>query len=105
MSDIPAHLLHILDLARWAPSGDNTQPWRFEILGDEHVLVHGLDTRDHVVYDLDGHASQLAVGALLETLAIAATLEGRRAHIERRPDTPETHLLFDVRFQQESRLS
>lgn len=96
---IPQHLYRILDLARWAPSGDNTQPWRFEILGDEHVLVHGLDTRDHVVYDLDGHASQLAVGALLETLAIAATGEGRQARIRRRPDTPDDHLLIDVEFE------
>ena len=93
---IPDHLYRIFDLARWAPSGDNTQPWRFEVLGDEHVLVHGLDTRDHVVYDLDGHASQLAVGALLETLAIAATGEGRQVRIRRRPDTPDDHLLIDV---------
>lgn len=96
---IPEHIHRILDLARWAPSGDNTQPWKFEILGDEHVLVHGFDTRDHIVYDLDGHASQLAVGALLETLTIAASGEGRQAHISRRPDTPETHLLFDVQFE------
>ena len=104
MADLPAHLARILDLARWAPSGDNTQPWRFEVLGDEHVLVHGFDTRDHVVYDLDGHASQLAVGALLETLAIAATTEGRRAEITRRPDTPDTHLLFDVSFTRDEAL-
>ena len=52
----------ILDLARWAPSGDNTQPWRFEISGDLQVVVHGFDTRDHCVYDLRGHASQLALG-------------------------------------------
>lgn len=97
--NIPNHLHRILDLARWAPSGDNTQPWKFEILGDEHVLVHGFDTRDHIVYDLDGHASQLAVGALLETLSIAASSEGMQAHIARRPDTPETHLLFDVQFE------
>ncbi len=93
------HLERILDLARWAPSGDNTQPWRFEVLGDEHVLVHGFDTRDKVVYDLDGRASQLALGALLETLVIAAGTEGRQARVERRPQTPETHLLFDVYFQ------
>lgn len=93
------HLERILDLARWAPSGDNTQPWRFEVLGDEHVLVHGFDTRDHVVYDLDGRASQLALGALLETLVIAASTEGRQARVERRPQTPETHLLFDVYFR------
>jgi len=92
----PPHLCRILELARWAPSGDNTQPWRFEVLGEEHLLVHGFDTRDHVVYDLDGHASQLAVGALLETLAISATTEGRRADIHRRPSCSDTHLEYDV---------
>lgn len=97
-------LIRILDRARWAPSGDNTQPWRFEILADDHVLVYGFDTRDHCVYDLDGHASQLAVGALLETMRIAATDEGLRAHVERRKDTPETHLLIDVRFEVDTSL-
>lgn len=105
MTAIPAHIERILDLARWAPSGDNTQPWRFEVLGEEHVLVHGLDTRDHVVYDLDGRASQLAIGALLETMAIAASTQGRTASIQRRPDTPETHLLFDVHFRRETGLA
>ena len=88
----------ILDLARWAPSGDNTQPWRFEIIADDHVLIHGLDTRHDCVYDLEGHASQLAHGALLETLRIAATGHGLRADWTRRPDTPDTHLLYDVRL-------
>lgn len=66
-------LLHILDRARWAPSGDNTQPWRFEIVADDCVIVHGHDTRDHVLYDFDGHPSHIAHGALLETLRIAAS--------------------------------
>lgn len=102
MRPIPDHLERILNLARWAPSGDNTQPWRFEILGDEHLLVHGFDTRDHVVYDLDGHASQLSVGALLETIITAASNEGRQTYITRRPNTPEDHLLFDVCFEQDT---
>ena len=102
---LPLHLQRILDLARWAPSGDNTQPWQFEILGNEHILVHGFDTRDHVVYDLDGHASQLAVGALLETLCIAASTVGRTAAIQRRTNTAETHLMFDVRLQPEAPLA
>ncbi len=95
----------ILERARWAPSGDNTQPWRFEILGEHHLLVHGFDTRDHVVYDLDGRPSQLAVGALLETIAIAASAEGYACDIDRRPDTPETHLLIDVRLERDNQLS
>lgn len=68
----------ILDLARWAPSGDNTQPWRFEIRSDFEVIVHAHDTRDHVVYDLDGWASQVSHGALIETLSLAATRFGLR---------------------------
>lgn len=102
MAHITPALYRILDLARWAPSGDNTQPWKFEILGPEHVLIHGFDTRDHVVYDLDGHASQLALGGLLETLAIATTTEGYTAHISRRTNTPDTHLLIDVHFESSS---
>ena len=66
-------LTRILDLARWAPSGDNTQPWRFEAVDDHHIRVHGFDTRDHVLYDYDGHPSHIAHGALLETLRIAAS--------------------------------
>jgi hypothetical protein len=66
-------LTRILDLARWAPSGDNTQPWRFEIVDDHTIRVHGTDTRDHVLYDFEGHASHIAHGALLETLRIAAS--------------------------------
>lgn len=88
----------ILDLARWAPSGDNTQPWRFQIVADDHVVVHGFDTRDHCVYDLDGHASQLSIGAMLETLRIAATGYGLRAMISRRRETPDSHPLFDVKL-------
>ena len=66
-------LSHILDLARWAPSGDNTQPWRFEIVDDHLIRVHGSDTRDHILYDYDGHPSHIAHGALLETMRIAAS--------------------------------
>lgn len=79
---------HILDLARWAPSGDNTQPWRFEIRSERHLVIHGFDTRDQVVYDLQGCASQLALGGLLETLEIAAQGRGWRCEIRRRVDLP-----------------
>ena len=69
----------VLELARWAPSGDNTQPWRFEITSDSSALVHAFDTRDHCVYDLDGCASRLSHGALLETIALASTRFGCRS--------------------------
>lgn len=89
----------ILDLARWAPSGDNTQPWRFQIVDERHVVIHGFDTRDHCVYDLDGHPSQISLGALLETISIAASAHGLQLQVQRRLDSPETKPTFDVHFQ------
>lgn len=89
----------ILDQARWAPSGDNTQPWRFEVVSEDHVRVHGSDTREHCVYDLDGHPSQVAHGALLETLAIAASGFGLRATVRRDTDTPDAKPVYDVTLE------
>jgi nitroreductase len=88
----------ILDLARWAPSGDNTQPWRFAIDAADRVTVFGRDTRAHCVYDLDGHASQVSIGALLETMSLAATRFGLATHIEHRSASPDDAPVFDVTF-------
>lgn len=88
----------VLDLARWAPSGDNTQPWRFEYVDDRQVVLHGFDTRDHCVYDLDGRPSQLSLGALIETIAIAATTLGLSARFTRRSDAPDITPTFDIEF-------
>ncbi|KAG2375190.1 hypothetical protein C9374_010194 [Naegleria lovaniensis] len=63
---------NILDVARWAPSGDNMQTWKFEIKSDKEFIVHAYDTRDHCVYDLDGHGSHMGLGALLECIDIAS---------------------------------
>lgn len=88
----------ILDLARWAPSGDNTQPWRFRILSDHALVVVGHDTREHCVYDLDGRPSQIAIGGMLETLRLAATVHGLRTEVQRRSESPEIAPVFDVRL-------
>jgi hypothetical protein len=85
----------VLDLARWAPSGDNTQPWRFEITGERSCVVHAFDTRRHCVYDLTGGPSQIAVGAMLETARIAATGLGLRADVVHLPSDDE-HPLFTI---------
>lgn len=96
--DPQATVLQILDFARWAPSGDNTQPWRFEIIGPNHVAVHGFDTREHCVYDLDGHPSQISIGAMIETAAIAASHHQLRLQARRRTNSPEAHPVFDLEF-------
>lgn len=93
-----AVLEQILDLARWAPSGDNAQPWRFEILDELRFVIHGRDTRDHCLYDLDGRSTQLALGALIETAAIAASRQGLRLEARLRPMIDETRPTYDVQL-------
>jgi molybdopterin/thiamine biosynthesis adenylyltransferase len=70
----------ILDLARWAPSGDNSQPWRFQILDGSSVRIHLKAQSDEDVYDYnDGQPTLLSGGMLLETIRIAASAFGRMA--------------------------
>lgn len=90
----------ILELARWAPSGDNVQSWTFELADAMHLVIHASDTRDDCVYDLDGHPSQISFGALIETIAVAASLHGLRADVTRRmlPPSEEARPVFDVKF-------
>jgi len=91
-------LLELLEKSRWAPSGDNTQPWRFELLGDSKLRVKGFDTREHCVYDLDGWPSRLSIGAMLETLRIAASEAGMRAEVRRDRSASESAPVFEVRL-------
>ena len=90
----PVH--QILDLARWAPSGDNSQPWRFEVLDAQRFVIHGQDTHDHSVYDLDGRPTQISLGALIETASIAASAHGLALQVTRRLGLPESQPTFDV---------
>jgi nitroreductase len=100
----PRTIDQVLDLARWAPSGDNTQPWAFEVVDEARAVVHGHDTRDHCVYDLDGRASQMSLGALLETAAIAASALGHRLSATLRGGSPPTRPTFDLLLQADDAL-
>lgn len=96
-------LAEVLELARWAPSGDNAQPWRFALESEDRMVVYGHDTRSHCVYDLDGHASQVSLGALLETIALAATRFGLATEVQRRRGSHDERPVFDIGFRHEER--
>lgn len=88
----------LVEQARWAPSGDNTQPWRFQLQPPNHIVLHGHDTRHDCVYDLAGEASQLSIGALLCTLDLAASGVGMQMVFQRRTDAPPERPIFDLQF-------
>ena len=71
-------LTDILTLARWAPSGDNSQPWRFQPVDDETCIVHLTTEAGTNPYEYrNGEPSLLSCGMLLETMRVAASAQGR----------------------------
>lgn len=61
----------ILGLARWAPSGDNEQPWAFKPLSEHSFSVISTHPCRNL-YSMNGWPTHLAVGCLLETIVLAA---------------------------------
>lgn len=94
-------ILELLDIARWAPSGDNTQPWRFELKDSGGIAIHGHDTRDSILYDFDGHASHMAHGALIESLRIAATGRGLSLRWTTTSDPEQRRPVYSIDFEPE----
>jgi hypothetical protein len=90
----------LLDEARWAPSGDNTQPWRFKIVSDREAYILGHDTRQDCVYDLEGHASRIAHGCLLETLRIAASTQGLDLAWQCSTEADTPHPIYAVKLSE-----
>ncbi|GHB39987.1 hypothetical protein GCM10007094_31580 [Pseudovibrio japonicus] len=69
-------IIKVLDRARWAPSGDNAQPWKFELQGQRAVRVHITPPSEQVIYEYGGRPTLIAIGALIETMSIAASQYG-----------------------------
>lgn len=76
-ASLPPAATLVGDLARSAPSADNTQPWRFEWDGSSFLIRSGrTPTEDAVPFGPNGHATRLAIGALWENVATLASRAG-----------------------------
>ncbi len=89
----------LLEAAVRAPSGDNCQPWRFEIAKGE-IRLFNCPERDTSLYNYQQRASLVAHGALLENLFIAASAEGYRSQIDAFPDPEKPDLVATVKLEQ-----
>lgn len=70
-----------LAAARRAPSAHNAQPWRLYRQADSSYLL-GYAYADRLFSDPGGRDAILSTGAFYETLAMAASLEGKQAIFE-----------------------
>lgn len=70
----------ILPVAVNAPSGDNAQPWEFEVFNDG-VMVYNKTGADDTLYNYKERGSYLAHGALVENIVLLAKQEGYQVKV------------------------
>jgi len=85
----------ILDYAIWAPSGDNSQPWRFEVEGNT-IKVFNIPERDTSFYNYNQNASLVALGSLIENIKIISPYYGYTPSINLLPESTSSTLIATV---------
>jgi hypothetical protein len=80
-----------------APSGHNTQPWRFRIAGNS-VYLYADRTRALPIADPDDRELTISCGAAAANLQIALRYFGYSGEIEEFPSTQEPDLVARVRL-------
>ena len=70
-----------------APSGENCQPWRFQV-GENRIDLFNVPERDTSLYNYKQRASLVAHGACMENMLITAAKQGCRAELSCFP-TPD----------------
>jgi hypothetical protein len=81
----------LADVARWAPSPHNIQPWRLRALSEDEAELLCLPDRLLPDTDPTGRFTAVGLGIFVETLAIAARANGIDlvAEYDGRPLTPD----------------
>lgn len=71
----------ILNLARWAPSPGNAQPWRVTVTGADSLVIDiARPAPEHPYAYRGAEPTCLAAGTLIETMRIAASAQGLGLH-------------------------
>jgi molybdopterin/thiamine biosynthesis adenylyltransferase len=85
----------LVEHAVCAPSGGNSQPWRFHHRPGE-IECHRVAERGNTFLDFGGWASRVAIGAAVENIAIAAACLGYQILVEEpaQPAGPVARLKF-----------
>ncbi|MDP3993599.1 MAG: nitroreductase family protein [bacterium] len=82
----------ILEIAVHAPSGENTQPWRFAAKGNQ-IYQYNIPERDNSLYNFDQKGSLTAHGTVIENIVIASPKFGYKASVTLFPDRNNQNLI------------
>ena len=87
----------ILEAAVRAPSGDNVQPWRFEVSENPlRIKLFNKPEADDSYYNFQQAASYIANGTALENIVIASKELGFEPNVELIPDDAQPELVAQI---------
>jgi hypothetical protein len=95
MNDI---IRRILETGIQAPSGENSQPWRFVVRSEEEIELWNVPERDLSLYNVGQEGSYVAHGALIENIVIAASKFGYRVQVELFPEKDKEKFVAKLIF-------
>jgi len=107
MSHLQEDIRSILETAVWAPSGDNSQPWRFRIT-QNRISIFNRPDRDIPFFNYGQRGSFVAHGGLIENIRIASSALGYATTItlfpEGEPREKSYHVIGVINEREDSRL-
>ena len=87
----------ILEAAIRAPSGDNVQPWKFQVSKNfTRIELYNLPEKDNSYYNFNQMASYIAHGAVIENIVIASGHLGCNAEVKLFPDAKDKNLVARI---------
>lgn len=95
------YIKDILDYAIWAPSGDNSQPWRFEVK-DHELFIYNLPEKDNPYFNFHRRGSLIAHGGLIENILIAAPHFGYKPLLSLFPAGSSNDLVATISLSQDA---
>lgn len=84
-------VLKIIEAGSMAPSGSNSQPWSFEVSGDD-IYLYAHPEKDHPILNFHNRGTWLAHGACVENMMIAATALGVKTTLKIFPEPSKPNL-------------
>jgi hypothetical protein len=89
-------LKELIKFAIKAPSGHNTQPWKFMVIEDE-IHIHPDYSRELPVVDADHHELWISLGCALENLVVAGKKFGLKSDVRIASENND-QVLIKVKF-------
>lgn len=97
MKPSPDRIRTILERSVNAPSGSNSQPWRFALRGGSLDLI-ALSDKDHPILNYRRRGTLIAHGALAENIRIAAAAAGLATEMRVLPDGEDAPVTARLSF-------